>query len=264
MQLSIIVLTWNSDAYIGTCLQSIIESIHLSRNDYEIFVVDNGSTDQTREQLAQYQAKYGALITPILLDSNLGTTYPRNLALKKASGNYIAVMDSDIEVNPDTFSTLIDALVADEKTGLVAPRLVYGSGALQKSTDQFPTLLRKAHRYLLLKHLESRESRAPAQQESVPVDYAISAFWLFRQSLPAEIGYLDEKFFYAPEDVDFCLRVWKSGRHVRYVPASYAIHYAQEISRGLVFNKATAEHLRGLLYYFAKHRYLIRKPKFNT
>ena len=263
MQLSIIVLTWNSDKYIEGCLQSIIDSIHIPRDEYEIFVVDNGSTDGTRRQLARYQETYGSMIKTIELESNMGTTYPRNLAIKEAAGEYIAVMDSDIEINPRTFSLLIDALANDSSAGLAAPRLVYGSGALQKSTDQFPTLLHKAYRYFFLKQLESKENTNVNTKDSVQVDYAISAFWLFRRQLIAEIGYLDEKFFYAPEDVDFCLRIWKNGQHVLYVAESFAVHYAQEISRGLVFNKAQAEHLRGLLYYFTKHRYLMRKPKFS-
>lgn len=263
MQLSIILLTWNSDNYIEACLRSIVDSIHLPATDYEIFVVDNGSTDQTREQIAQFQQRHPNLVTLISLDSNLGTTYPRNLALKKAKGQYLAIMDCDIEINPKTFELLITALHQNTDAGMVAPRLVYGSGALQKSTDQFPTLLHKAYRYLFLKQLESRENKAELNSEPVPVDYAISAFWLFRRELLEQIGYLDEKFFYAPEDVDFCLRIWKNGQSVVYVSEAYAIHYAQEISRGLVFNKAQAEHLRGLMYYFAKHRYLIRRPRFT-
>ncbi len=263
MQLSIILLTWNSDKYIEACLQSIIDSIHIPKQDYEIFVVDNGSTDKTHEQIARFHEAHGELIKPILLDTNLGTTYPRNLALKRATGDHIAIMDSDIEVNSQTFLLLMDALAKDNDAGLAAPKLVYGSGALQKSTDQFPTLLRKAYRYFFLKKIESREDNAKKHEVTAEVDYAISAFWLFRRQLIADIGYLDEKFFYAPEDVDFCLRVWKNGQHVIYVPESYAIHYAQEISRGLVFNKAQAEHLRGLLYYFTKHRYLMRKPRFT-
>lgn len=263
MQLSIIMLTWNSDRYISECLQSIIDSIHLPQNEYEIFVVDNGSQDQTRAQIELYQQRYGTLIKSILLDSNTGTTYPRNLALKQSSGTYIAVMDSDMEINADTFKTLITTIEKNQRAGLVAPKLIYGSGALQKSTDQFPTLIHKIYRYLFLKQIELREDKAKHTLRTGKVDYAISAFWLFRRELLERIGYLDEKFFYAPEDVDFCLRVWKDGQQVLYVPESQAIHYAQELSRGLVFNKALAEHLRGMLYFFSKHRYVIRKPRFK-
>jgi GT2 family glycosyltransferase len=255
-------LTWNSDSYIDKCLQSIINSIHLPPADYEIFIVDNGSTDQTRELIRSYQQRH-TNIKSILLDSNTGTTYPRNLALKESSGEYIAVMDSDMEINADTFSTLITTMQQNQNAGLVAPKLIYGSGALQKSTDQFPTLLHKIYRYFFLKKMELQENKTAHTLTTTTVDYAISAFWLFRRELLDRIGLLDEKFFYAPEDVDFCLRVWQDGQQVLYVPESQAIHYAQELSRGLVFNKALAEHLRGMLYFFSKHRYLVRKPTFT-
>ena len=198
-----------------------------------------------------------------MLDSNTGTTYPRNLALKASSGKYIAVMDSDIEINPNTFNTLFTAMQQNHSAGLVAPKLIYGSGALQKSTDQFPTLLHKIYRYFFLKKIEQKEDKSAQHLTTTTVDYAISAFWLFRRELLDRIGLLDEKYFYAPEDVDFCLRVWQDGQQVLYVPESQAIHYAQELSRGLVLNKALAELLKGMLYFFSKHRYLIKKPRFT-
>src|SRR5690606_30425379 len=98
--------------------------------------------------------------------------------------------------------------------------------------------------------------------EPFSVDYAISAFWLVRRSLYAALGGLDEKIFYAPEDVDFCLRVWRSGHSVVYVPSVTVVHHTQEISRGFALNRAKLNHVKGLLYYFLKHRYILRRPVF--
>jgi len=75
------------------------------------------------------------------------------------------------------------------------------------------------------------------------------------------VGMLDERIFYAPEDTDFCLRVWKAGRRIIYLPSVAVVHHAQEISRGLKINKAKLSHLRGLVYYFFKHRYCLRRPR---
>ena len=172
-------------------------------------------------------------------------------------------MDSDMEVNSKTFSALISALNNKPSIGLVAPKLVYGSGALQKSTDVFPTITHKIYRYFFLKKIENEENLKKQADLPQHIDYAISAFWLFKKELLESIGLLDEKFFYAPEDVDFCLRIWQQGYKILYVPQTYAIHYAQEISRGLKFNKAMREHIKGLIYLFFKHRYLFRRPKFN-
>src|SRR5690606_21095374 len=88
-------------------------------------------------------------------------------------------------------------------------------------------------------------------------DYAISAFWLFRRRLLDEVGYLDERIFYSPEDVDYCLRVWEAGYKVVYDPRVHAIHDAQEISRGFRMARFTWSHIGGLLYLFRKHRYML-------
>ena len=73
-----------------------------------------------------------------------------------------------------------------------------------------------------------------------------------------------EKIFYAPEDVDYCLRIWKNGLGILFVPAITVIHNAQEISRGFKLNKATIEHIKGLGYLFWKHRYFLKKPTFDN
>ena len=67
---------------------------------YEIFIVDNGSKDKTIDLLDRLQVKHPETIKLIFLNQNTGTTYSRNLALKKATGNYICIMDSDVEIFP--------------------------------------------------------------------------------------------------------------------------------------------------------------------
>ena len=92
------------------------------------------------------------------------------------------------------------------------------------------------------------------------VDYAVSAMWILKKEVFEKVGLLDENIFYAPEDVDYCLRVWLSGFRVIYCQNVSAIHHTQEISRGLTINNATFHHIRGLFYYFWKHRYFLKRP----
>ena len=56
------------------------------------------------------------------------------------------------------------------------------------------------------------------------VDYLISACWLFTREVYEKVGPLDEQIFYAPEDVDFCIRVWKAGFKIGYVPEYKMVH----------------------------------------
>jgi GT2 family glycosyltransferase len=261
MDISFVLLTWNSEKYIERCLESLLADIRGRGMSYEIFIVDNGSTDNTASVLKMFQSRYPDRIKLICLNRNTGTTYSRNLALKQASGKYIVIMDSDVElIHKGTLSDLIKLLEMDEHFGLAAPRLLYPSGSLQKSTDIFPTVFTKIFRYFFLKLIEKRESRLPQKIQPYPVDYAISAVWVIKKDVMKTVGLLDENIFYSPEDVDYCLRLWKSGYKIIYEPRVPVIHHTQEISRGFKLNSAMLNHIKGLIYYFRKHGYFLKRP----
>jgi GT2 family glycosyltransferase len=86
-----------------------------------------------------------------------------------------------------------------------------------------------------------------------------SAFWLFKRELIESIGLLDEKIFYAPEDVDFCVRAWLKGWKIYFYSRAKVIHRAQEISRKKPFGRAALSHLKGLAYYFWKYGYALKQ-----
>jgi GT2 family glycosyltransferase len=260
IDISVIILTWNSGKFLNKCLSSIIESLRESKLPFEIIVVDNGSTDDTIFLLDGFAARWQKNIKTFYLKKNTGTTYSRNVAMKQAKGKYLAIIDSDVEVPIGIFQLLISRLNEDSTIGLVAPKLVYPSGLLQKSTDDFPTVFTKIKRFFFLKKIERSEQLKYGKDVLRDVDYAIAAFWLLPHSVLGDIGYFDENIFYAPEDVDYCLRIRKKKYRVVYDPSVFAIHYAQEISRGFKFNKAFFDHVKGLIYYYAKHNYIFKKP----
>ena len=262
LTLSFIILTWNSQNYIKKCIESIVGTLDQVLS-YEIFIIDNGSSDQTRAILSELETVYKDILHLILLDENMGTTYPRNLGIKESKGSYICIMDSDVELLNDTISQLIDTLNLAPEIGLAAPKMVYPDYKLQKSTDYFPTLTRKILRYFFLRQLESMEESVHGDNnQPVEVDYAISALWLLKKKVLSDVGLLDEKIFYAPEDVDYCLRIWKKGYKIMYDNSVSAVHHTQEISRGFRLNQAFFRHIKGLLYYFLKHKYFFIKPSF--
>lgn len=263
MDISFVILTWNSAAYIEACLQSIYDCLLESGLSCEILVVDNGSTDQTPAILQSHAEKHREKVKPIYLAENRGTTVSRNLALRRAAGRYLCVMDSDVELIPGLFEPLLELLDARPGTGMVVPRINYPSGRWQKSIDQFPTFVHKLKRLFWLREIEHQEQRIEQDRTQVrTVDYAISAFWLCKREVLEKVGFLDEKIFYAPEDVDYCLRIWQAGYKIYYVPTVSVIHHTQEISRGYKLNRAKLSHVAGLLYLFYKHGYFFRRPVF--
>lgn len=258
---SFVILSFNSEKYIQKCLTSINDAMGQLKLNAEVFVVDNGSVDQSRTILNAFKFNQQVSLNQILFDTNTGTTFSRNAALKKSTGQYVVILDSDAYVNATVLVELKNYLETHESCGLVVPKLTYPDGRYQLSVDQFPTLVHKIKRYLFLKKLEAQKPDNMAGD----VDYAISAFWMLPQKILSEVGLLDEKIFYSPEDVDYCIRIWKAGYKITYLPEYSAIHDAQEISRPKGFkllNLFSLSHIKGLAYLYRKHRFLFSGKKF--
>ena len=253
VRLSSVVLSWNSSRHIESCIRSLLKE-SAGHHD-EVWVVDNGSMDGTVAILERLAREHPETLRVTYLKRNAGTTVSRNIALRQARGAYIAIIDSDVVVPEGTMAPLIARLGGDASCGLVAPRLVYPNGQLQMSTDMFPTISRKLARLFMLKAMERKLDAHSAAQQACTVDYAISAFWMLRRDVVSDVGLLDENIFYSPEDVDYCLRVWKAGYTVVYDPGVHAIHHAQEISRRFPLSGAALSHAAGLVYFFRKHGY---------
>ncbi|HEY3351752.1 MAG TPA: glycosyltransferase [Polyangia bacterium] len=259
--LSFVVLTWNSAATIAECLQSIVETCdreHLSR---EVFVVDNGSTDGTPAILRGFAATPG--LTVVSLSQNGGTTRPRNLALARCAGEVVCLLDSDAALREGSVRGVVERLRAARGLGIVAPRLLLPDGDVQDSARRFPSVPGKLGRAV---GAVTRVRLAPPDlypgfpfQSATPIDYAMSACWFFRRALLDDIGYLDERIFYSPEDVDFCLRCWQAGREVVWDPSVTVLHRATKLTHRKVISRIAVSHLCGLAYYFVKHRYW-RRP----
>jgi GT2 family glycosyltransferase len=262
LELSLIVLTWNSEAYIKRCLDSIVSALSDSLISYEVLIVDNGSTDITQYILREFEKQFPDRVSLYFLTHNSGTTVSRNLAIRKAKGEFVCILDSDVEVIQGTINHLMTSLKKNPLIALTVPKLVYPNGRHQKTTDAFPTIFRKIFRYFFLRVIEAKEEKSGVLDTSFEVDYAISAFWVLKRDIFTKIGLFDENIFYSPEDVDFCLRIWQAGYRVVYIPSVTSIHHTQEISRGFRINRAFLYHLEGLAYYFKKHKYFIKPPVF--
>lgn len=251
---SAVVLSFNSARHLGACVESIAGAYREAGWAGEILVFENGSTDGSAALLHELEARYPGVVRGFYSPVNTGTTKSRNTALGAARGARILVMDADARIDARALATLDAVLDDDPRCGIAVPRLLYPDGRFQLSVDRFPTVTGKLLRALALRRLERRAGeRAP--QERTAVDYAISAVWLMRRELLQSVGCFDERIFYSPEDVDYCLRVWEAGWSIIYEPAASAVHDAQELSRRIRINRFTVGHALGLLYYFRKHRY---------
>lgn len=267
-----VILTWNSEKYISECLNSLIALCGngISGN---IVVIDNGSSDDTVQRINQVFCIDRKDVEHKLfqLEKNSGTTVSRNIGIRyllecQKKPNYICVLDSDTVVNELAMDNLISVLESNPSCGIVGPRMHDANMVYQRSGRQIPTVTEKLLKVLPVKSLQAKGT---AQEATIPEDgtgsvdvgYLMSACWMMRSDLFAQVGLLDEKIFYAPEDVEFCIRVWKAGMRVQYCYDADILHHWQRLSRKKLFSKHNFEHMKGLVYLFWKHKYLFHTTK---
>lgn len=263
MDLSVVVLTWNSEKHIEKCLQSVIKDASSDNMRFEIIVVDNGSTDLTKKFIKDI-GKDAGCIQLIELPTNMGTTVSRNMALKLSQGEYILLLDSDTELRTGAIKELINTIQIIPDVGIVCPRLFYPDNSIQKSFQKFPTLLVKLAKFWGLEKKYVKIDQYDMYEENcykhdwdriMEVDWSFSATWLIPKRVLTKVGLFDEKIFYSPEDVDFCIRIWKSGFRIVHNPNALVTHNHQRISHK--YMKFTISHTKGLFYVFHKHRYCL-------
>ena len=260
-----VILTWNSDKYVKTCLDSITA---FEKIKYSICVIDNGSKDTTLDILYDYQRTFpDGRLNIVEFSENKGTTVSRNIGLRyfKDKCKYICVLDSDTMVSEEAIQKLINVLGDNPKAGIIGPVLKSLDGSVQNSGRRIPNITLKLLKVMPLKALRQKGEqmeKLPQNGEVMPVGYLMSACWVFKSSLINKIGLLDENIFYAPEDVEYCLRAWKSGFQVLYVRDTHIIHIWQRLSRKKLFSKHNWEHLKGLGYLFRKYHYCFYEPAY--
>ena len=257
LDISFITLTWNSQAYVGRCLDAIIRQCQSDALRWEVIVVDNGSHDGSAAVVREYCRRYPDRVTLIALDRNRGTTYPRNLALKQVRGAVVGIVDSDTEFLSGSLRHVCILLAANGTLGIVAPRLLLPDGSIQHSVKRFPTLLDKLRKVPRI--LTGQEATRNDFYRSFPfecstlVETAISACWLLRADVLTRVGLLDEGIFYSPEDLDYSARVRNAGMRILYYPHLTLLHHTQQISHRRPLSRLSRSHLKGLFRFHRKH-----------
>ncbi|MFA6598871.1 MAG: glycosyltransferase family 2 protein [Ignavibacteriaceae bacterium] len=256
MELSIVIVTYNSADIIAETLRSIINN--LVNIEYEIIIVDNNSSDNTLELLANFK---NTLITIIKNKHNVGFAKANNIAFKKCHGNYILILNPDIIFKIKTdLNILINKLDRNVNAAIAAPKLIYENGLTQESARNFPSPLGiiirgfnlekyfvkyKFYKKFLL--LDSNENHVRE------VDWVIGAFILIKKDLLMKFNYFDEKYFMYYEDADLCLRLLKNGYKTLYVPTISITHKYKRESAKKLFSVLKMHHIKSILRFFIKH-----------
>lgn len=213
MDLSIIIVNWNTSELLTQCLESIYRAEpHLT---FEIIVVDNGSIDDSVSLTTE-------LFPDVLLivnDRNLGFAKANNQGLVVAKGRYVLLLNSDTVVLPGAFDELVRVADNHAEVGAIGPKLLNMDGTLQESWASFPTFWSE----LFGKQIRRRRPVADSPF-AYEVDWMLGACLLVRLETIADVGPLDEGYFFYSEEVDWCFRMKKKGWKIWYLSNAEVYH----------------------------------------
>lgn len=250
--LSVVVLSWNTKDLTLACLRALANDG--SRRSREIVVVDNGSADGSADAIA-------AAFPDVRLvrnAENRGYSGGNNQGAREACGRWLCLLNSDTEVRPGALDLLVDWLERNPRYGVAAPRLVHPDGSVQRACMRFPGLLTACvfdldwarrwpmrwidDRYYMrdFDHLHSRD-----------VDQPPGACCVMARSEYLEQGGLDENLWLFFNDVDFCRRMWRRGRRIRYVAEAEVMHHVGSSTKR--FSRTIVIWHRNRIAYYVKH-----------
>jgi N-acetylglucosaminyl-diphospho-decaprenol L-rhamnosyltransferase len=236
--LAVIVVSWNVRNYLADCLRSVYADLHRSDLRGEVWVVDNASTDGTR-QLLDNLFDHTRLIAN---ENNPGFGAANNQALRQILGQegdgprHLFFLNPDTVVRPGALRHLVNHL--DEKPGVGAAgaRLVYGDGRFQHSAFYFPGLrqlifdLFPMPARLYDTRLNGRYPRRLYHPEGRPfaIDHPLGAAMMVRRSVAEATRGFDESYYMYCEEIDWSWRIRKAGWGICAVPQAEIVHYSNQ------------------------------------
>ena len=256
MDLSIIIVSWNVRDLLEKCIKSIY--LHTKDLNFEVFVVDNASTDNSAEMIK----KEFPQVKLIVNKENAGFGKANNQAYELASGKYVLFLNDDTEIFDNIFLALIhkyERLEVDhDKVGMLGCKLLNADKSIQKSVRKNPSLrdqiilLTKLHNVFpdLLKDYWQLDFDYAKEQE---VEQIMGSFMLSKKEIIDEVGSFDENFFVWYEEVDIERRMQKAGYKIFYTPVVECMHVGGVSFNQLMAVKKQLNYNKSMLYYFKKH-----------
>jgi GT2 family glycosyltransferase len=254
MDLSIIIVTWNSQEYIRNCL----DSIFLSSGNFssEVIMVDNGSSDQTAEIVEEFYPQ----VNLIQNKTNLGYAKANNQGLEEAKGEYILLLNPDTQVLEDALFLMYELMEQNPKVGALGPKLLNPDKSVQPSCREFPTFSTLVWEFSGLSRLFPRSKTFGRWRmgyfdfdKAREVDQPMGSCLMLRKETLENVGIFDENFEIFFNDVDLCYRIKKSGWKIYFYPEAKVIHHKGASTRKAKARMIWLSHL-AFYKFFKKHK----------
>jgi GT2 family glycosyltransferase len=224
-RVSVVIPTWNGASLLVPALESLARQTF---RDFETIVVDNGSTDGT----AGILVRNFPWVTRVGFASNRGFSVAVNEGIRASRGELVALLNNDIELDPEWLQTAVSAMDRYPDAGSIASRIydywnreqIYSAGDLVQGIPVARGF---------------GQPDGPEFDEPVKVASPCAAAALYRMAMLREIGLLNESYFAYFEDVELGLRGQIAGYSCVYIPGAVAYHMgsvtAARISRRTAF-----------------------------
>ena len=251
--ISAIIVSWNTRKLTLDCVDSLVNTLLALAT--EIIVVDNASSDDTVEQLRARHPQ----VKLIANQENLGFARANNLGMTVCTGQYVALINSDVVVPRDCLEKIVQFMDRHPDIGMLGPKMILRDGSIGVSVYKSPTVWKWFCNALGLS-VAFKNSDTFANFELSNFDYTKTQdvevltgwFWVVRSSALQKVGVLDDQFFMYGEDLDWPKRFRDAGWRVTYYAEAQAVHYCGASSdRAPV--RFYVEMNRANLQYFRKH-----------
>lgn len=211
LDLSVIIVTYNSTKVISRCIDAVVKSIRSL--SFEVILIDNGSLDDTKALAKKNFSK----LKIISLKENLGFGKAVNLGEKEAQGSFLLVLNPDVFIKSD-IEPVLGFIRSDDRIGAVGIKLIS-----KEATQPYTCGFRYSVVNLALNHL-GLGKRPWRRDEPIDVDWVSGAAMFLKKKAFEKVGGFDERFFMFFEDQDLCLRLKEEGFRVVFFPLTSATH----------------------------------------
>ena len=255
MDLSIIIINWNSCDYVRACLSSIFANP--PRFLFEVIVLDSASYDGCKEMIERQfpQVKY------VQCEENVGFGRANNLAVQSSTGHCLLFLNPDTEVIGTAVEVLFDHQRGLTRAGAVGCTLLNSDRTLQTSCIQsFPTVL---NQLLDSEFLRKRFPSSPlwgmgplysGQTTPAEVEVISGACIMMQREVFDRIGQFTPDYFMYTEDIDLCFKARRTGYINYYVPGPAVVHHGNgSVSRAQT-NFAVVMGVESLWRFLKKYR----------
>ena len=256
MDLSVVVVTWNTRELTERCLCAVEDALAHCRARSglasEVVVVDNGSRDGSAEQIRSGHPR----LDLVVLDANRGFAAAANAGIARAAGRVLLLLNSDALIDSAALEACLGCLDAAPDVGVVGPQLLHADGRLQNSVHAQPSLATELLPTWLPELLLPRRFPSKRRRRSGPVDVAAlkGAVFFVRREVIDVVGPLCEDYFFFLEETDWCRRIRGAGFRICLVPEARVVHLSGASSKRRDPIRTRIEFHRSLYHFMRVHR----------